>query len=58
MTFVKIVGADTVEGDQAYLVENIEVVQMALVKDQLQQQSGAFNVDRLKLSSLEPTSLI
>ena len=49
---------DDVKSNQPDLVEHVEVVEVALVEDQLKQHGFSRHVDRLELSSLEPASLI
>ncbi len=49
---------DAVERNEADLVEDIEVVQMALVENQFQKDSFRINVNRFEFSCLESTSFI
>jgi hypothetical protein len=42
---LKVVRSNTVKGDESYLVENVEVVQMTLMEYQFQEKSWGVNVD-------------
>ncbi len=50
---MKVVRTDTVKGDEADLIEDIEVVQVAFMKDELEKEGRRIYIDRFKLSSLE-----
>ena len=50
--------ADAVDSDETDLVENVEVVVVALVKDQLQEDCHGIYVHRFQFSCLETTPLI
>ena len=50
--------SNAVQSNQSDLVEHIEVVQMALVEDELQKDGVRGNVHGFELSGLEPASLV
>jgi hypothetical protein len=50
---LEVVRPYAVQGNEADLVEDVEVVEMALVEDELEEEGRRVHVDRLELSRLE-----